>query len=145
MHISHQGKIIALWSTFLLGLLFHTQLGLMPLFHGLSVTASNAQNMSEIAPIMWLMLAFFALPMAAIIATAFTEAKIYRNIHFGFTILYTILNFSHLGADLAVQPIAWYQIALMVILFGIGLLLNFVAWQWMKEHRRSHRTESVSA
>jgi hypothetical protein len=26
-------KIAALWTTFLLGTLFHTQLGLMPLFH----------------------------------------------------------------------------------------------------------------
>lgn len=145
MQINQQGKIIALWSTFLLGLLFHTQLGLMPLFHGLSVSASHAQSMAEIAPIMWLMLAFFALPMAAMIATAFTDAKLYRNMHFGFTILYTILNFSHLGADLAVQPIVWYQIMLMAILFGIGLLLNFVAWQWMKEHRSIHRAESASA
>jgi hypothetical protein len=34
-------KIIALWTVFLLGTLFHTQLALMPLFHGLSVLAPH--------------------------------------------------------------------------------------------------------
>jgi hypothetical protein len=31
-----------------------------------------------------------------------------------------------------VQPIAWYQVVLMLILFIIGLLLNLVSFQWMK-------------
>jgi type II secretory pathway pseudopilin PulG len=32
-----------------------------------------------------------------------------------------------------VKPIAWYQIALMVVLFMIGLLLNLVSFRWMQE------------
>jgi len=46
---NYQEKIVSLWSVFLLGLLFHTQLGLMPLFHGLNVVVSQAQNMEAIA------------------------------------------------------------------------------------------------
>jgi heme/copper-type cytochrome/quinol oxidase subunit 4 len=88
--------------------------------------------MAEIAPIMWLMLGFFVLPMAAIIGTAFIDSRQYRSIHFGLTVLYTVLNFFHLLADAIVPPVAWYQIALMIILLIIGLLLNLVSFQWMK-------------
>jgi len=35
-------------------------------------------------------------------------------------------------ADLMVQPIIWYQIALMAMLLAIGLLLNWVSFQWLK-------------
>ncbi|BBC26227.1 hypothetical protein [Pseudanabaena sp. ABRG5-3] len=139
---NYQEKIVSLWSVFLLGLLFHTQLGLMPLFHGLNVVVSQAQNMEAIAPVMWLMLAFFALPMAAIVGTVMTHARRFRTIHFWFTALYTLLNLSHLIADLMVQPIIWYQIMLMLILFIIGLLINLVAWQWMRDGRNIHMKDS---
>jgi hypothetical protein len=135
MAIKTQEKIITLWLVFLLGLLFHAQLGLMPLFHNLSVAEFSAQSTAEIVPIMWLMLGFFMLPIAAIIATAFTDAQRYRIVHFGLTVVYSVLNFFHLVADLIVQPIVWYQIALMAILLLIGLLLNLVSYHWMKRRR----------
>jgi hypothetical protein len=31
--MNYPSKIITLWAVFLLGMLFHSQLGLMPLFH----------------------------------------------------------------------------------------------------------------
>ncbi len=138
MSHKYQEKIISLWVVFLLGLLFHTQLGLMPLFHGLNIIVAPSQNMTEIAPIMWLMLSFFVLPMAAIVGTVLTSTRRYRTIHFGFTVLYTLLNLSHLIADLMVQPIAWYQIVLMAILFMIGLLINVVSYQWMQAGKHPH-------
>jgi hypothetical protein len=144
--IHSQYKIISLWIVFLLGLLFHTQLGLMPLFHGISVVESQANLISEIAPILWLMLAFFILPMVAIVFTLFVDSKRYRKLHFILTILFTVLNFAHLVADLMVQPIAWYQIALMVFLLVIGLLLNLVSFQWMQErsHHGHYREQVIS-
>jgi hypothetical protein len=138
MAVKLQEKIIVLWIVFLLGLLFHTQLGLMPLFHGLSVTESTAQSMAEITPILWLMLGFFLLPMTAIVATLFFESKGYRKLHFGLTVIYSILNLAHLIADLLVEPRLWYQIFLMVILFVIGLGINRLSWQWMQQ-RIIHR------
>lgn len=133
MTINYREKIIALWITFLLGTLFHTQLGLMPLFHGLPVAESQkATTINEISGIMWLMLGFFVIPMLAIIATTFFDAKRYRVIHFGLTVFYSIMNLLHVILDLFVQPILWYQITLMVFLFLLGLLLNIVAFQWMK-------------
>jgi hypothetical protein len=137
MATNYQSKIVALWVVFLLGTLFHTQLGLMPLFHGLSVIESQkATTLNEISTIMWLMLGFFVLPMLAIIATVFTDSKRYKQAHFGLTIVYSVLNFLHLVLDLLLPQVIWYQITLMVLLFLIGLLLNVVAFQWMKTPSR---------
>jgi hypothetical protein len=54
-------------------------------------------------------------------------------IHFGLTIAYTVMNFTHGAMDLAVKPVEWYQIVLMVIVFINGILLNIVAFQWMQQ------------
>jgi ABC-type spermidine/putrescine transport system permease subunit II len=133
--MNYQIKLITLWAVFLLGLIFHTQLGLMPLFHGLNISENQANALSDVAFIFWLMLAFFVLPMAAMVLTLFNESRRYRKLHFGLTILYTFLNFAHLVADLFVTPIIWYQITLMAILVAIGLLLNLVSWQWLGERK----------
>ncbi|WP_013323017.1 hypothetical protein [Gloeothece verrucosa] len=127
-----QNKIVTLWTIFLLGTLFHTQLGLMPLFHGQTIVHSHEAG--SISWILWLMLLFFLLPMLAMIGCIFNESHRYRVVHFGLTVIYSVLNLTHLVMDLFVTPIAWYQIALMAILFGIGLILNIVAYQWMKKH-----------
>lgn len=141
--LNYQEKIIVLWTVFLLGTLFHTQLGLMPLFHGISVagthTHDGATDIANLAYIFWLMLGFFLLPMLAIIATAFYDSKRYRIVHFGLTVFYTIMNFLHVVLDLFVDPIAWYQIFLMVFVFLVGILLNVVSFQWMQS--RSSRRE----
>jgi hypothetical protein len=123
-------KITALWTAFLLGTLFHTQLGLMPLFHGQSIVENHQTTHLDL--IFWGMLFFFFLPMLALIGTNFTESRSFRKGHFWLTILYSVLNFFHLVADLFVQPIAWYQIALMAILLIIGLVLNLVSYQWLR-------------
>ena len=135
--INYREKIIALWTVFLLGTLFHTQLALIPLFHGIDVAMMSHHHqetatIAEIQPILWGMLLFFVLPMIAIVSTAFYNFRRYRVFHFGLTLVYTILNFLHLFADLLVEPIAWYQIVLMMLLFSIGILLNLVSYQWLK-------------
>jgi hypothetical protein len=135
MTVNYPEKIITLWAVFLLGLLFHTQLGLMPLFHGISVAEFHAQSVAELAIVFWLMLAFFAVPMIVMITTLFYDSKRYRKIHLAITYIYSVLNLCHVIADLFVKPIIWYQIALMVMLFAIGLLLNLVSSQWLQERR----------
>lgn len=126
-------QIISLWSSFLLGTLFHTQLGLMPLFHGREVVVESSQSDQTLTAIFWSMLIFFILPMLAIVTTADFHSRIYRRWHFGLTVLYSVLNFSHLLADLAVRPLISYQIFLMGLLFALGLKLNQVSWQWLRE------------
>jgi hypothetical protein len=129
MKSNHLNQINALWTAFLLALLFHTDLGLMPLFHGQSIAHSHDTN--DISWIFWLMLAFFVPPLLAIIIPTFTDSKRYRTGHFWLTIIYSFLNLAHLIADLLVAPIAWYQIMLMTILLLIGIVLNLVSYRWM--------------
>jgi hypothetical protein len=81
---------------------------------------------------LWGMLLFFILPMLAISATAFYQFKGYRVFHFGLTLVFSVLNLFHLVVDLLVKPIFWYQIVLMSLLLGIGILLNVVSYQWLK-------------
>jgi hypothetical protein len=128
-------KIIALWTAFLLGTLFHTQLGLMPLFHGQSVAHAHDSPEATVA-IFWLMLIFFLFPLLGIVLPLFWENQSYRRVHFAFTILYSVLNLLHLIADLCLTSIVWYQIFLMAVLLAIGLLLNFVAYQWLKARKK---------
>lgn len=132
---NYQSKITSIWTVFLLGTLFHTQLGLMPLFHGLSIAHPNLQahELKDISLILWLMLIFFTLPLFAILGSNFTHSYRYKFIHFCLTIVYSVLNFMHLALDLTVKPIIWSQIVLMLILFLIGLLLNVVSYQWLRE------------
>jgi hypothetical protein len=146
MSANYQGKITALWTVFLLGTIFHTDLGLMPLFHGLEVAESvKAQNIDEISWVLWGMLIFFTLPMLAIVGTAFTNLRRFRAIHFGMTVIYSILNLGHLAADLLLPKIVWPQIALMLFLFLIGLLLNLVSFQWWRDRSHKQLREQVSS
>lgn len=147
------GKIYSILTTVvtaipLLGTLFHTQLALIPLFHGIDVAIMSHHHqetttLAEITPILWGMLLFFILPMLAIIATTFYKFKSWRSLHFGFTVLYSVLNFAHLVADLLVEPIAWYQIVLMLLLFLVGILLNIVSYQWLKIGSRDRRVATA--
>jgi hypothetical protein len=131
MKPNYPNQIITLWVAFLLTLLFHTDLGLMPLFHGQSV--AHSQDTTDISWILWLMLLFFLPPLLGIILPSFTNSRKYRIAHFWLTVLYSFLNLSHLIADLLVTPIAWYQIALMAILCLIGFVLNIVSYRWMMQ------------
>jgi hypothetical protein len=124
-------KITALWTVFLLGTLFHTQLALMPLFHGLSVAESHTHESIGLDAVMWFMLMFFALPVLTIIRCVFHPSPRFRKFHFGLTLVYSILNFLHFILDITVGAPS-YQLALMGLLFCIGLLLNLVSYRWIK-------------
>jgi hypothetical protein len=130
IHTHFVEKINTLWNVFLLGTLFHTQLGLMPLFHGLSVVHSEAQGNADVAWVFWLMLMFFVIPLGLMTLNVFVQSKRYRQFHFALTLFYSVMNFFHTIADLMIGPIIGYQVTLMFLLFLVGVLLNWVAYQW---------------
>jgi hypothetical protein len=130
--LTYTSKIITLWTVFLLGSLFHTQLALMPLFHGMEVTESHAHDFASVNFIFWFMFFFFLIPLVAIVTATFSQSKQFRNFHFWLTVVYSILNFLHLVID-AMISVPRYQILLMGFLFVVGLLLNLVSYQWKKE------------
>lgn len=138
----YANKIIVLWVVFLLGTLFHTQLALMPLFHGLSVAESHADALG-LDLLFWLMLAFFLVPLLAILVVLFHPTQRYRSAHFGLTLVYTALNCAHLLADVAVKAPS-YQIFLMTFLLFVGLILNVVSQRWSHSTVRLRYREGSS-
>jgi hypothetical protein len=130
-------QIIALWSSFLLGTLFHTLVGLMPLFHGRQVIVEEALTDTQLGQVFWGMQIFFLLPMLAIVAASFHPGRTFRRGHYWMTLLYSLMNLAHLIADIVVrQPVPslyWLQVFLMAVLFGLGLGLNRVSWLWLHE------------
>ena len=124
-------KIIVLWTVFLLGTLFHTQLALMPLFHNQSVVEPHAHDFISVNAVMWFMTIFFSLPLLAIIGCAFYSSGQFRRLHFGMTLIYTILNLLHFILD-SLIAVPNYQLILMGLLFCVGLMLNWVAYQWQQ-------------
>ncbi len=130
MDLSIQAKIIALWAVFLFGTVFHSQLAFMPILYGENVAMPSYKGKMPLSHL-WLMLGFFVIPMVAIFLTVFYVSPMYRMIHFGVTVFYTLMNFVHAAMDLTVRPIEWYQIALMVIVFINGVALNILAYQWI--------------
>jgi hypothetical protein len=130
--LSLQAQIIALWTVFLFGTVFHTQLALMPLLYGADVTIPRYHGKTPVSHL-WGMLGFFILPMVMILLTALNVSPLYRTIHFGLTLVYTVMNFLHVALDLRVKPIEWYQISLVSVLFVVGLVLNLLAYLWMMQ------------
>lgn len=131
---SYPSKIIALWTTFLLATLFHTQLALMPLFHSIDVAESHTHELARLDVVFWLMWLFFLGPLLAILGTVFQPSRRFRSIHFYGTILYSFLNLAHFIADLLVHAPS-YQLSLMAFLIIIGIALNLVSYRWMQDAR----------
>ena len=77
--------------------------------------------------------------MVTIVTTAFSKSQRYRVFHFWLTMVYTVLNFLHVVLDLFVEPLFWYQIILMTLLFGFGIVLNLISYQWMRVVLRRQR------
>jgi hypothetical protein len=133
---SFAARITALWTVFLLGTLFHTQLALMPLFHGLSVVESHTRDYISVNAVMWFMLIFFLLPLLAIVGCIFSPSPSFRKAHFGMTLVYTVFNLLHLGLD-SIIAVPSYQLVLMTFLVLVGLQLNIFAYQWMRTAGRA--------
>jgi uncharacterized protein len=130
--LNSQQKIIALWALFLFGMVFHVQLGVMPIFYGQNVSIPGSHGIAPQQDL-WLMLGFYLLPMLAMLGTLLTESRSFRVAHFGLTIFYSVMNVLHIGFDLTVNPIEWYQILLVSVVFISGIVLNFAALDWIKE------------
>jgi hypothetical protein len=130
MAVNHQGKIIVFGTIFLLISLLQTFLKFMPFFYEQSLTPSY--ELTEILGATWLILAFLIWPMFVIIATALNDSKQYRVILFVITVFYSVINFFRLGFYWQGMQNGWYQVALLITLFVIGLMLNVVCFQWIR-------------
>jgi len=134
-------RLITLWIAWLLAMLFHVDLGLMPLFHGQSPEIHSHVHEGALPLLFGAMLAYFLLPLIAIVLIAYaataagpaTGWRPFRRIHFWFSVVYSVTNLPHLLADILVPDARLDQIVLMVALTVFGLLINVEAWRWWRQ------------
>lgn len=124
-------------------MLFHVDLGLMPLFHGLSPKIESQVPENSLPLLFWGMLVYFLLPLLAILLTAYAASdpshprrwRRWRQGHFWISVIYTLTNLPHLIADILVPDSRSDQVALMLVLVLIGLLINLEGWHWWHAER----------
>ena len=131
-------RLAVLWLAWLLVLLFHVELGLMPLFHGRSVEIESKVADSKLPRIFFVMLLYFLLPVLAMILAfhaaseplSWSGSPQMRAVQFWFGSVYCLTNIVHLIADIRIPDSRSDQVLLMVSLTLIGGLLCMQAWQW---------------
>ena len=139
--LRHGLRLISLWLAWLLAMLFHVDLGLMPLFHGQSPEIHSQVAISALPWLFGAMLAYFLLPLIAVVLIAYASTsaappqrwRAWRRLHFWFSVVYTITNLPHLVADILVPDSRLDQIVLMLALVVFGLLINREGWHWWRD------------
>lgn len=133
-------RVAGLWGAWLLLMVFHVELGLMPLFHGASVEIESQVAASQLPPLFLAMLLYFLIPVLAMLLAlhAFTEPARWTNTprwrqsHFWLTVVYSVTNLLHLLADLRLPDARTDQVLLMLALTLVGLQLNRDTWLWWR-------------
>ncbi len=137
---NHAQRLITLWIAWMLAMLFHVDLGLMPLFHGQSPEIHSQLPTSALPLLFGAMLGYFLLPLIAIVLISYADTasdpalrwRPWRRLHFWFSIVYSVTNVPHLIADILVPDARGDQIALMAALTVFGLLINVEGWRWWR-------------
>ena len=139
--IDHGLRLRHLWIAYLLAMLFHVELGLMPLFHGQSAQIESAVNPARLAMVFWGMLLYFLIPMASLLLITYATGdahhcrrwRPWRHLHFWISIVYTVTNVGHLIADIVIPDSRADQVFLMAVLLLIGFLINRESWCWWRQ------------
>ncbi len=147
-------RLRTLWQCWFLALLFHTDLGLMPLFHGLTVEIESQVARQAVAMIFWAMLAYGLVPLGALLLITYAETAApdlpcrrrsrwrwqwqwqwqwWRRCHLGLSLFYTLTNGAHLVVDLVIPDSRGDQVALMAVMLVIGLMINREALLWCRD------------
>jgi len=127
-------------------MLFHVELGLMPLFHGLSPEIESKVPKESLGAVFWAMLIYFLIPVLSLLLITYADGsergeqrllwQRWRGLHLAISVLYTISNIPHLIADILVPDSRGDQVFLMAVLLGLGLLINREAWLWWRSGRQ---------
>jgi hypothetical protein len=133
-------RVAGLWGAWLLVMLFHVELGLMPLFHGVSVEIKSRVSTQRLPSVFLAMMCYFLLPVLAMILaihaasdpSSWTGQRPWRGIQLVLSLVYSLTNVGHLVADIIIPDSRVDQVVLMALLVLIGLLLNFELWSWWR-------------
>jgi hypothetical protein len=138
--IDHGLRLRSLWIAWLLAMLFHVNLGLMPLFHGISPEIDSHVPVAQLPLLFGAMLGYVLLPLAALVLIAYAASdpshprrwRRWRRCHFWFSVVYSLTSIPHLAADILVPDARIDQIVLMLAMVVIGLLINREGWLWWR-------------
>ena len=136
--IDHGLRLAALWAAWLLLMLFHVELGLMPLFHGLPIEIKSRVPPGRVPQLFAAMLVYFVLPLAAMLLVvqarsapgSWAGSSLMRGLQFWFSVLYSLSNGLHLIADIRIPDSRRDQVVLILMLSAVGVLINIEAWLW---------------
>lgn len=142
--IDHGLRLRSLWLSWLLAMLFHVDLGLMPLFHGISPQIKGQVADSQLPGLFATMLGYFLVPLAAVVGIAYacsnptsrrqpSPRNPWRLAHVWLSVIYSLSNMVHLVADILVPDSRADQVVLMGVMVAIGLLINREAWLWWRK------------
>jgi hypothetical protein len=138
--IDHGLRLRSLWLSWLFAMLFHVDLGLMPLFHGISPQIESQIAASLLPGLFATMLGYFLLPLVAVVGIAYacsnptsqrnpsrripSRRRPWRLAHFWLSVIYSLSNLIHLVADILVPDSRADQVALMGVMVAVGLLID---------------------
>ena len=131
-------RLRSLWVAWFLCLLFHTDLGLMPLFHGLSPEIESQLAPELLPQVFWAMLLYFLLPLLAYLLISYAASdqgagwRRWRWFQLGLSVVYTLTNIAHLVVDILIPDSRSDQVLLMAVMVLIGLLINRESWRWCR-------------
>ena len=132
--IDHAQRVRSLWTAWFLCLLFHTYLGLMPLFHGLSPEIESHVATERLPLVFWAMLLYFLVPLGAYVLSSYASSvpgwRRWRWFQFGLSVVYTLTNTAHFAVDILIPDSRSDQVLLMAVMLVLGLLINVESWRW---------------
>jgi cytochrome bd-type quinol oxidase subunit 2 len=142
--IDHGLRLRSLWLSWLLAMLFHVDLGLMPLFHGISPQIKGQVADSQLPALFATMLGYFLVPLAVVVGIAYacsdptsrrhpSPRHPWRLAHVLLSVIYSLSNMVHLIADILVPDSRADQVVLMGVMVAVGLLINREAWLWWRK------------
>jgi hypothetical protein len=138
--LRHGLRLISLWIVWLLAMLFHVDLGLMPLFHGQSAEIHGQVPLQQLPLLFNAMLGYFLLPLFALVVTGYAITspqparwRPWRRCQFWFSVVYALSNLPHLLADILIPDARADQIVLMGAMTLIGLLISWESWCWWRQ------------
>lgn len=131
-------RVAGLWGAWLLLMVFHVELGLMPLFHGASVEIKSHVAQSQLPRLFLAMLVYFLVPVFAMLLAvhavsepaSWSNSAPWRQAQFLLSVVYSVTNLVHLLADLRIPDARSDQVLLMLVLTLVGLMLNRDTWLW---------------
>lgn len=139
--IDHGLRLRSLWTAWLLAMLIHVDLGLMPLFHGLSAAIESEVPNAALPSVFMAMMLYDLIPLLSLllIAQAASEPQqprrwqSWKRWHLGIAMIYALTNLAHLAADVLIPDRRLDQIVLMAVITAIGLQIVAEGRGWWRQ------------